>query len=71
MPETTVTDLNQTPIRGRKPSPTAEFVRYFNVGNAKIASVFLVTLFILYHGFIHIKYGKCIHEQSVKLSRLV
>ena len=39
-------------------STTHEITYYLNVENAKILAFLMVTGFVVYHGFIHIKYSK-------------
>lgn len=38
-------------------SSTHEITYYLNVENAKILAFLIVSGFVVYHGFIHIKYG--------------
>lgn len=40
-------------------SSTHEITYYLNVENAKIVAFIMVSGFIMYHGFIHVKYSKC------------
>ena len=42
------------------PSGQPEFTRYLNVENAKYLAFLMVIGFVMYHGVIHLKYGKCI-----------
>ena len=49
-------------------SPTREITLYFNVNNAKAGAFILVLGFILYHGFIHLKYGKMFEETAFNYS---
>ena len=39
-------------------SSTHEITYYLNVENAKVVAFLMVSGFIVYHGFIHLKYGK-------------
>ena len=39
-------------------STTHEITYYLNVENAKIVAFLMVTGFVIYHGFIHIKYSE-------------
>ena len=41
-----------------QPAPQPEFTKYLNVEIAKIVAFLMVMSFVMYHGVIHMKYGK-------------
>ena len=53
----------------RKPngSSSHEVTHYLNVENAKIVAFFMVMGFVLYHGIIHVKYGKFVCSSFVEM----
>lgn len=43
-------------------SSTNEITYYLNIENAKILAFCIVCGFVMYHGVLHLKYGKLLHE---------
>lgn len=43
---------------GVKPERSAEIIKQINAKNAKLVALVLVVGFILYHGTVHLRYGK-------------
>jgi hypothetical protein len=44
----------------RKGKSAAEIIQQINAKNAKLLAVALVIGFIIYHGMLHLRYGKCV-----------